>query len=313
MPRKGKMSAGMRRRHAELQRKAATKATREAALLAEQEAEKEALQKHMASDAATGLEVPAKDSSSSSIDEEEAACVDANASYVTVTAGKVKVGQHLVIKGFTCKVTQVEHYNATKHRHAKVRFVGIDIFTGRRHETVAGGHHQRTAPVVTKTQRVLLACKEVECNIAFTEMYHVVVAEDENSKSVEEHQVRVSHKDRKLAKALRRACATHVPAAALVVAESGESGEGEARDGSVSVATAATGAGGNAGAMAPESQVAFAPTRLHGRRVMVTVLSAMGQSAVTDMKTQTARASKLSAACLPQHAEGDVVDSKAVS
>ena len=293
MARKGKMSAGMRRRHAELQRKAAIKAKREAALLAEQEAEKEAREKRMASYVAAGREMPAEESSS----DEEEACVGANASHVDpVTAGKVKVGQHLVIKGFPCKVAQVDHYKPAKHGHAKAHFVGIDIFTGRRYETITACHHHLMAPVVTKTQRVLLACKEVESDHACTETYHLVVAEDENSKSTEEHEVQVGDDDTtKLAKALRKACATHVPAVAAtddVAAATAGAQEEETRDGSM-----ATGAGGNAGATAG-SRFTAAATRRSGPRVMVTILAAMGHSAVTDMKTQAAGASKPSAAVL---------------
>ncbi len=51
-------------------------------------------------------------------------------------AGQIRVGGHMCIKGFPCKVTSVSTSKTGKHGSAKCNFTAIDIFTGKKYEDI---------------------------------------------------------------------------------------------------------------------------------------------------------------------------------
>merc|ERR1712139_139047 len=69
---------------------------------------------------------------------------------VSVEAGSIRKGGHIMIKGKACKVRDVSVSKTGKHGHAKCKFSATDIFTGATCEELCPSSHQIDAPVVNK-------------------------------------------------------------------------------------------------------------------------------------------------------------------
>ncbi len=84
---------------------------------------------------------------------------DAGASGKTpIACGAIKKNSYVIIKDRPCKITEVSASKTGKHGSAKVHYVGVDIFTGKKIEECCPSSQTAYAPTVTKTEYVL-------CNI----------------------------------------------------------------------------------------------------------------------------------------------------
>lgn len=61
-------------------------------------------------------------------------------------AGTIRKGQHVVIKGFPCKVIEITTSKTGKHGHAKANIVAVDIFTGKKYEDICPTSHNLVNP-----------------------------------------------------------------------------------------------------------------------------------------------------------------------
>jgi translation initiation factor 5A len=62
---------------------------------------------------------------------------DAGASLIDyVQASSVKKGSLIMLKGHPCKCVEYSTSKPGKHGAAKIHFIGIDIFTGKKHEEI---------------------------------------------------------------------------------------------------------------------------------------------------------------------------------
>ncbi|MEU2451091.1 translation initiation factor IF-5A [Streptomyces sp. NPDC012765] len=68
-----------------------------------------------------------------------------------IQASSVRKGGYLLLKGRPCKITDMSSTTTGKHGHAKMCFVGDDIFTGTRYEDMSPASFTMKAPVVTQT------------------------------------------------------------------------------------------------------------------------------------------------------------------
>jgi len=83
--------------------------------------------------------------------------VDAGCSLTyPLEAGAVKKGGHIMIKGHPCKVTSLTTVQNGKHGHAKVHFVALDIFTGKKMEDIVSSAHSTTVPFVARAEQQLI-------------------------------------------------------------------------------------------------------------------------------------------------------------
>ena len=57
-----------------------------------------------------------------------------------------------MLKGHPCKVVDYSTSKTGKHGHAKAHIIGIDIFTGKKHEDLCPTSHNMSVPNVTKTE-----------------------------------------------------------------------------------------------------------------------------------------------------------------
>merc|ERR1712146_567874 len=80
---------------------------------------------------------------------------DSGAMTFPTSAGSIRKGSHMLIKGFPCKVAEVTTSKTGKHGHAKASITGIDIFTGKKYEDSVPTSHNVDCPNVTKTEYTL--------------------------------------------------------------------------------------------------------------------------------------------------------------
>jgi len=73
-----------------------------------------------------------------------------------VQASSIKKNGFMVIKGRPCKVVETSTSKTGKHGHAKVHFVAIDIFTGKKLEELSPSTHPMPVPNVTRTEYVVV-------------------------------------------------------------------------------------------------------------------------------------------------------------
>eukprot|EP01120_Amphizonella_sp_Union-15-10_P002197 TRINITY_DN1235_c0_g2_i1.p1 TRINITY_DN1235_c0_g2~~TRINITY_DN1235_c0_g2_i1.p1 ORF type:complete len:214 (-),score=50.96 TRINITY_DN1235_c0_g2_i1:57-698(-) len=67
------------------------------------------------------------------------------------TANKVKIGAYMLMNGDRpCKVMEAAKSKPGKHGTAKIRFVGLDIFTGKKYDHIASAGATVQVPTVTK-------------------------------------------------------------------------------------------------------------------------------------------------------------------
>lgn len=85
------------------------------------------------------------------------------------TAGNIKKGGHILIKGFPCKVVDVSTSKTGKHGHAKANITAIDIFTGKKMETSEPTSHNVDVPNVSKTEYELISIEEDDYVTLLTE------------------------------------------------------------------------------------------------------------------------------------------------
>merc|ERR1712170_221535 len=93
-------------------------------------------------------------------DDEEFQGADSGSHTYPAQAGSMRKGSHMMIKGFPCKVAEVTTSKTGKHGHAKAAIVGIDIFTGKKHEASVPTSHNVDCPNVTKVEYTLISCDD---------------------------------------------------------------------------------------------------------------------------------------------------------
>jgi len=73
-----------------------------------------------------------------------------------VSAGSLKKGDLVMIKGNPCKVVSFSTAKVGKHGSAKAMVTGIDIFTSNKHESTFGSGDMIDAPLVKKNEYTLV-------------------------------------------------------------------------------------------------------------------------------------------------------------
>lgn len=75
-------------------------------------------------------------------------------------ASALKKGDFIVIKGRPCKITAMSTSKTGKHGGAKIHFVGIDIFNGKKYEEIVSSTHNVNVPIVKKDEYPLIDIDE---------------------------------------------------------------------------------------------------------------------------------------------------------
>eukprot|EP00028_Trichosphaerium_sp_Am-I-7-wt_P012195 CAMPEP_0168526646 /NCGR_PEP_ID=MMETSP0405-20121227/12105_1 /TAXON_ID=498012 /ORGANISM="Trichosphaerium sp, Strain Am-I-7 wt" /LENGTH=153 /DNA_ID=CAMNT_0008549555 /DNA_START=30 /DNA_END=491 /DNA_ORIENTATION=+ len=72
-----------------------------------------------------------------------------------------KVGRYVMMGGkddteFPCKVTSTQSSRPGKHGHAKLNFMGVDIFSGKKYNRICPAHQNIMVPEVKRTEYPLI-------------------------------------------------------------------------------------------------------------------------------------------------------------
>jgi translation initiation factor 5A len=73
-----------------------------------------------------------------------------------ISAGNLKKGSLVMIKGHPCKVVSFSTAKTGKHGSAKAMITGIDIFTSNKYECTFSTGENVDAPVLTRTEYTLI-------------------------------------------------------------------------------------------------------------------------------------------------------------
>merc|ERR1712048_1492367 len=90
-------------------------------------------------------------------DDEDFQGADTGSKTFPASAGSMRKGSYMLIKGFPCKVVEVTTSKTGKHGHAKASITGTDIFTGKKYEDSVPTSHNVDCPNVTKTEFTLIS------------------------------------------------------------------------------------------------------------------------------------------------------------
>ena len=71
-------------------------------------------------------------------------------------AGEIRKGSYAMLKGHPCKVVDYSTSKTGKHGHAKAHIIGIDIFTGKKHEDLCPTSHNMSVPNVNKDEYTVM-------------------------------------------------------------------------------------------------------------------------------------------------------------
>ena len=74
-----------------------------------------------------------------------------------VSANSCKEGSIIEIEGFPCKITSAEHSKPGKHGAAKIRFVGVDVFSDRKYNLVAASGDELKTPIIARGNAQVVA------------------------------------------------------------------------------------------------------------------------------------------------------------
>lgn len=74
-----------------------------------------------------------------------------------VELGDIKEGTYVIIEGSPCRVVELEKSKPGKHGSAKVRLVGIDIFTGAKKSYVGPSESRIEVPIIEKGSAQVLS------------------------------------------------------------------------------------------------------------------------------------------------------------
>ena len=79
---------------------------------------------------------------------------------ISVESSSIKKGGYAVINEHPTKAVDISASKTGKHGSMKMHIVGVDIFTGRKYETVMPGHKTIQVPIVKKCDYVLSCISE---------------------------------------------------------------------------------------------------------------------------------------------------------
>jgi translation initiation factor 5A len=77
-----------------------------------------------------------------------------------IQASALRKGQHVILKERPCKITDMSTSKTGKHGHAKVHFIGVDVFTGKKYEDICPSTHTMLQPVLVQSRFDLLDIDE---------------------------------------------------------------------------------------------------------------------------------------------------------
>ena len=72
-----------------------------------------------------------------------------------VKASSLRVNGFTLLHGNPCKIVSMATSKPGKHGHAKILFVGMDVFTGKRYEEISQAGHTMYVPLIDKKEYIV--------------------------------------------------------------------------------------------------------------------------------------------------------------
>lgn len=91
-----------------------------------------------------------------SFGDEVMACIDDSEMFFPAQANTIRVGQIALLQKKPCKIVQISRSQPGKHGPAKLVFVGLDVFTGKKCEDYCQAKHMMKLPEVKKNEYEVL-------------------------------------------------------------------------------------------------------------------------------------------------------------
>ena len=80
-------------------------------------------------------------------------------------ASAFRTGGYIVLKDRPCKIASMSTHKTGKHGHAKINFIGFDIFNKKKIEVLQSSTHNMQEPVVVKSYWDLISIEGDECEL----------------------------------------------------------------------------------------------------------------------------------------------------
>ena len=71
---------------------------------------------------------------------------------IPVQASSLRKSGFVLIKGHPCKIVEMSSSKTGKHGHAKIHFVALDIFDGKKYEDICPSTHNMQQPIVNRKE-----------------------------------------------------------------------------------------------------------------------------------------------------------------
>jgi translation initiation factor 5A len=79
---------------------------------------------------------------------------------IPVQASSLRKSGFVLIKGHPCKIVDMSSSKTGKHGHAKIHFVALDIFDGKKYEDICPSTHNMQQPIVNRKECQALGIDE---------------------------------------------------------------------------------------------------------------------------------------------------------
>ncbi|CAD5119590.1 DgyrCDS8192 [Dimorphilus gyrociliatus] len=94
--------------------------------------------------------------------------------YYPIQANTLRIGQYALLHDKPCKIVQIVRSQPGKHGPAKLVFVGLDVFTGKKYEDCCPAKHMMKAPEMSKNEYEVISVSDeivvIEKDGSFPEM-----------------------------------------------------------------------------------------------------------------------------------------------
>jgi translation initiation factor 5A len=98
-----------------------------------------------------------------------------------VSAGEIKKGDIIILKSRPCKIVEIHRSKTGKHGHAKCRFIGTCILSGRKYEDSVPAHTTLNRAEISKKKYQVLGTSDdnIDCLNENNVIVHVPANDDE--------------------------------------------------------------------------------------------------------------------------------------
>lgn len=91
-----------------------------------------------------------------------------------IEARTLKKGNYIVIEGVPCKIVDLSSSKPGKHGAARIRIVAVDIFDGKKMQTLTTGDNKAEVPLITRRPHQVLSVAGGNAQLMDVENYETI-------------------------------------------------------------------------------------------------------------------------------------------